>query len=162
MYDNFGPEFVNIEWTEMFLGFYRDNAGERPFISQQQQFKLQLMTQNTKDITNQIIEAITDKKGKKITLIDLSDIESAPTGQLVICQGGSTAQVGAIADSIRDGVQRATGIKPVNYDGYRNCQWIVIDYGNVMVHVFLPDIRQFYSLETLWNDAPVREIPDLD
>lgn len=118
--------------------------------------------QTTTDIMPQIIEAITDKKGKKISLIDLSGIESASTGELVICQGNSTSQVSAIADSVRDKVFEECEVKPVNYDGYRNSQWIIIDYGHIMVHIFLPQYREFYSLETLWNDAPIKNIEDLD
>ncbi len=115
-----------------------------------------------KDMTPQLIEAITDRKGKKITIIDLSGLETAPTSQLVICQGNSTSQVSAIADSVRERIQKECGLKPLNYDGYRNSQWIVIDYGHLMVHVFLPDFREFYNLEDLWNDPPMRRIPDLD
>lgn len=114
------------------------------------------------DITKTIIEAITDKKGKKITLIDLSGFESASTGKLIICQGNSTSQVSAIADSVREKVFDDCRVKPANYDGYRNSQWIIVDYGDIMVHIFLPDIRQFYSLETLWNDAPIDNLPDID
>lgn len=114
------------------------------------------------EIKPQIIEAIEDKKGKKISIIDLSAFETAPASQLVICQGSSTSQVSAIADSIREKVMEKCGIKPVNYDGYRNSQWIIIDYGYVMVHVFQREYRDFYSLETLWNDAPIENIPDLD
>lgn len=110
--------------------------------------------QNNTDITLNIIDAITDKKGKRIIAFDLSTIDSAPTGKMIICQGNSTSQVSAIADSIREKVQTETGIKPYNYEGYKNCQWIIIDYGNIMVHVFLPEFREFYSLETLWDDAP--------
>lgn len=114
------------------------------------------------DITPTIIEAITDKKGKKITLIDLSEFESASTHKLIICQGNSTAQVSAIADSIREKVLGDCKIKAINTDGYRNSQWIILDYGDIMAHVFLPEFRQFYSLESLWNDAPVENIPDID
>ncbi len=116
--------------------------------------------QDNSDITPQIIDAITDKKGKKVAIVDLSNFESASTGKLIICQGGSTSQVSAIADSVREKVQIETGVKPFNYEGYKNSQWIVIDYGNIMVHVFLPEFREFYSLETLWNDAPTKFIPD--
>lgn len=118
--------------------------------------------QDNTDITPLIIEAITDKKGKKITVIDLSSIESASTEKIIICQGNSTSQVSAIADSIREKVQETSGVKPFNYEGYKNCQWIVIDYGNIMAHVFLPDFRVFYNLEDLWNDAPSESIPDED
>ncbi|MDE6753886.1 MAG: ribosome silencing factor [Muribaculaceae bacterium] len=118
--------------------------------------------QSKKDLTSFIIEAISDKKGKKIALIDLSEFESASTGKLIICQGGSTSQVSAIADSVREVVQKNANVKPYNYEGYNNCQWIVIDYGDIMVHIFLPEYRNFYNLEDLWNDAPVEFLPDID
>lgn len=114
------------------------------------------------DIVKLITEGIQERKGKKITYIDLSDIESSPASHFIICQGTSTMQVSAIADSIRDYLLENAGIKPYNYDGYRNSQWIVIDYGDTLVHVFLPEVREMYNLEELWNDAPVTEIPDLD
>lgn len=124
--------------------------------------KLFKRMQNNSDITPNIIDAITDKKGKRIVIVDLSSFEFASTDKMIICQGGSTSQVSAIADSIREKVQAETGIKPYNYDGYKNCQWIVIDYGNIMVHVFLPEFREFYSLESLWNDAPMESIESDD
>lgn len=109
-----------------------------------------------------IIEAIQDNKGSKINVIDLSAIEGASALNFIICEGRSTTQVSAIADNIRETVQKETGRKPYNYDGYRNSQWIVIDYGDTMVHIFLPDIRDFYRLDELWSDAPSELIPDLD
>lgn len=114
------------------------------------------------DLTPDIIEAITDRKGKKITLISLEDLETAPAGNLIICQGNSTSQVAAIADSIRERVLEKRDTKPYNYEGYRNSQWIIIDYGEIMVHVFLPEYREFYNLEGLWVDAPTENLPDLD
>ncbi len=114
------------------------------------------------DLTPEIIEAITDKKGKKITIIDLSAFESASTHKLIICQGNSTSQVSAIADSVIDRVAGNCGVKASNTDGFRNSQWIIVDYGDIMVHVFLPEFREFYSLESLWNDAPSENLPDLD
>lgn len=118
--------------------------------------------QNNIDISNLLVEAIQDKKGSKITMVNLEKIESAPAMKFVICQGRSTSQVSAIADGIREDIQKATGLKPYNYDGYRNSQWIVIDYGNVFVHVFLPEYREFYNLEDLWSDADITQIPDID
>lgn len=113
-------------------------------------------------LRNAVILAIQDRKGKSITDIDLGEIESAPAREFIVCQGNSTSQVSAIADSIRENVQKTTGQKPYNYDGYRNSQWIVIDYGSLFVHVFLPDTRTYYNIEDLWNDAKITEIPDLD
>ena len=109
-----------------------------------------------------IIEAIQDRKGKDITVIDLSGLEVSNALQYVICQGNTPTQVSAIADSIRESVQERLGIKPYNYDGYRNSTWIVIDYGSVMVHVFVPDARKFYDIEQLWCDGVITEVANLD
>ncbi|MDE5978887.1 MAG: ribosome silencing factor [Muribaculaceae bacterium] len=109
-----------------------------------------------------IIEGIQERKGRSIAVVDLSEIESAPVSEFIICQGNSTQQVAAIADSVRDYLLDNYGIKPYNYDGYRNAQWIVIDYGDTLVHVFTRETRQLYNLEELWADAPITEIPDLD
>lgn len=117
---------------------------------------------NTTILTDHIIEAIQDKKGSGVTVIDLESIACASASEFIICQGKSTSQVSAIADNIREQVFEQLGIKPFNYDGYRNSQWIVIDYGNIMVHVFLPETREFYNLEDLWSDAPVHNYPDID
>lgn len=109
-----------------------------------------------------ITDAIIDRKGRSIDILDFSKLETAPARTFVICQGSSTSQVAAIADNIREEVRKNLSIKPYNYDGYRNSQWIVIDYGDLMVHVFLPEIREYYNIEDLWNDANIIRIPDLD
>ncbi len=109
-----------------------------------------------------IIEGIQEKKGKKITTVDLSNIESAASSHFIICEGQSTTQVSAIADSIREYVQEKTGVKPFGYDGYQNSQWIIIDYGSILAHVFLPEHRNYYKLEQLWNDAQLTDLPDLE
>lgn len=109
-----------------------------------------------------IVEAIQDKKGKGITIMDMSSIESAPAHEFIICEGRNPQQVAAIADNVREELLEKSGIKPYNYDGYRNSTWIVIDYGSTLVHVFIPEERDMYNLEELWSDATVAEIPDLD
>ncbi len=113
-------------------------------------------------IKDNIISAIQDRKGYDISVLDLSNVDGAPTGQFIICSGKSTTQVSSIADNVREEVQKQTGEKPINYDGYRNSQWIVIDYGDTMVHIFLPETRNFYRIEELWNDAKTTLIPNLD
>lgn len=120
------------------------------------------MNNINKEKLNEIIEAITDKKGHKISILDMQKIDTAPSTQFVICQGKSTSQVSSIADSVRERLFEKLHTKPYNYDGYKNSQWIIIDYGDVMVHVFLPEFREFYSLEELWNDADVTNLPDID
>lgn len=113
-------------------------------------------------LIKKIIEGIQEKKGKKITTVDLTKIGSASAGHFIICEGNSTMQVSSIADSIREYVRENINIKPFGYDGYQNSQWIVIDYGDILVHVFLPEYREYYKLEQLWNDAKLTDIPDLE
>ena len=123
---------------------------------------LHIKQMKEKQLIETIVEGIQEKKGKKITTVDLSDIESAAASYFVICEGQSTTQVAAIADSVREYVQQHTGIKPFGYDGYQNSQWIIIDYGSILAHIFLPEYRNYYKLEQLWNDAKLAEIPDME
>ena len=120
-----------------------------------------LKTDN-KALHNAIIAGIQDRKGYNITVVDLSDIDTAPAHEFIICQGNSNQHVSSVADSVREYLQENHGVKPYNYDGYRNSQWIVIDYGETLVHIFTPETRQLYNLEELWADAVVTEVPDLD
>lgn len=120
------------------------------------------MTQSTADLLPMIIEGIQDRKGRHISVVDLSDIESAAVSRFIICEGSSTQNVAAIADSVRESLFEKHRIKPYNYDGYGNSTWIVVDYGDTMLHVFTPDTRRLYDLEGLWSDAKISEIPDLD
>ena len=109
-----------------------------------------------------IIEGIQEKKGKSITHVDMSDIEYAAAQGFVICNGSSTMQVDSIADSIREYVEEKIGVRAYNYDGYQNSEWIVIDYGTIYAHIFLPEVRDRYRLEQLWSDARITDVPDLD
>lgn len=118
-----------------------------------------MKTINFKDT---IVEAIQDKKGTAICAIDLSAIPTAPASQFIICQGKTPAQTSAIADNIIDKAREFAGRKPDSLHGIRNGQWIIIDYGDTMVHVFTPDFREFYNLEDLWIDGDIDRIPDLD
>ena len=119
------------------------------------------MTEN-ETLVKAIIEAAQEKKGRNITHADLSDIETAATQGFVLVNGNTPIQVNAIADSIRELVEKNIGVRPFNYDGYQNSQWIVIDYGSVFAHVFLPDFRERYNLEELWADAVITQVPDID
>lgn len=95
-------------------------------------------------------------------IADLAGIEGAICNYFVICQGASPSQVEAITESITDTVRVEAGEKPVKVAGLNNAQWVAMDYSDVMVHVFLPDVRQFYDLEHLWEDAALTRIPDID
>lgn len=122
--------------------------------------KIYNMTETKTDIISEIVEALRDKKGSEIKILDLSKVDGASTSTFVIATGRSTSQVSALADSVNERIRKVIGEKPVNIDGYRNSQWIILDYGNVMVHIFLPDVRSFYRLEELWNDGEITVIPD--
>ncbi len=115
-----------------------------------------------KTIEELITEGVQDRKGHNITVVDMTAIEAAPVAKFIIAEGTSPTQVGAIADSVRDYVQRNGDIKPYNYDGYANSEWIVVDYGDVMVHIFVPEARRRYCLEELGSDAILTNIPDVD
>lgn len=116
----------------------------------------------TKVLVEKITEGIQEKKGKKIVVADLTDIDDTICKYFVICQGDSPSQLAAITDSIREYVREEAGQKPIAIDGLRNTQWIAMDYSDVLVHIFLPDVREFYNLENLWADAKLTYIPDID
>ena len=120
------------------------------------------MNQENTELTGAIIDAIQDVKGRDVTVIDLDELQGASASQYIIATGNTPTQVTAIADSVREKVQEGTGVKPYNYDGYRNSTWIVLDYGHVMVHVFVPDARNFYDIEQLWSDGVITKVADLD
>lgn len=109
-----------------------------------------------------IIDGIQNKKGRGITILNLEDIEAAPCSQFIICEANNPTQVGAIADSVTDNMLEYAGRKAEHTDGYRNREWLIIDYGDIMVHIFLKEIRTHYDLEGVWGDAKITDIPDLD
>ncbi len=115
-----------------------------------------------KQLVQAIINGIQEKKGKNITVVDLSNINDTITKYLVICEGNTPTQVSAIQDSIREFARKEAGQKPTSTDGTRNCIWVAMDYVDVIAHVFVPDAREFYDIDNLWEDAPITEIPDLD
>lgn len=116
----------------------------------------------TKTLVQKITEGIQDKKGKNIVIADLTPIEDTICKYFVICQGNSPTQVSAIVDSVKEYVRKETDAKPSCVDGQKNAQWIAMDYSDVIVHVFLPEMRDFYNLEHLWADAQLTTIPDID
>lgn len=120
------------------------------------------MQNSTKQLTDKIIEALQDKRGRNIVSIDLSHLHSSTSQAFVIATGNTPTQVSALADNVREKVQKDLDIKPVNYDGYRNSLWIVIDYGEVMVHIQVPDSRAFYDIEQLWSDGVINSVADID
>lgn len=117
---------------------------------------------DTDKLQKLIIEGIHERKGRGVTVVDMSAIESAAASRFIIACGSSSMQVAAVADSVREYVLEHGGVKPFNYDGYSNSEWIVIDYGDTLVHIFMPETRERYRLEELWSDAVITDVPDLD
>ncbi len=104
-----------------------------------------------------IIQAIHDKKGEHLISMDLRKIPEAVADFFIVCEAGSTTQVRAIGEYIRDAVKKECGEIAFHDEGYGANQWVIVDFVNVVVHVFLPETRKFYRLEELWSDAPVQE-----
>ena len=99
---------------------------------------------------------------KSIVIADLTNIDDTICKYFVICQGNSPSQVIAIVDSIKEFTRKGAGTKPSAIDGQRNAEWVAMDFSDVLVHVFLPEARNFYNLEHLWADAKLTTIPDID
>jgi ribosome-associated protein len=114
------------------------------------------LTRNSKIFKN-IIKAIQEKKGQHIISIDLKKIPEAVADFFIICEGTSTTQVKAIADSVEYEVSKSCEELPYKHEGRQTYQWVLIDYVNVVVHVMLPENRRFYKLEDMWSDAPQEE-----
>jgi ribosome-associated protein len=104
-------------------------------------------------------EAALDKKGEQVVLLDMRNISSF-TDFFVVVSGSSEPQLKAIASSIRERVRESTGLRPVAEDGFPASQWVIIDYGSVIVHIFHTEKRDLYGLEDLWNDARRIEIAE--
>jgi ribosome-associated protein len=104
-----------------------------------------------------ILQAIQDKKGEQIVSLDLRNIKDAVADYFIICEASSTVQVKAIADHVMEHTQKTIGEKPWHNEGMNNMEWVLIDYVNVVVHVFLKEVRRFYQLEELWSDATILE-----
>ena len=115
-------------------------------------------SQSVEDMGKLVVEAIREKKGHQILSIDLSQIEHAICDTFIICHGESTTQVGAIVDSIEKKPKTEAGIRPHHVEGVQNSQWVLLDYFDVLVHVFLEDFRSFYKLEELWADGKVKAL----
>jgi ribosome-associated protein len=118
--------------------------------------------EQTEILVEAVIRGIQEKKGKKIRTVDLTQLSGAVCQYMVICEGNSLTQLSSLSDSVWDIVRTDAREKPLSMDGGRNSAWIGMDYGTVLVHIFMPELRSFYNLENLWADSKIVEIPDLD
>ena len=102
-----------------------------------------------------IVEAAQDKKARNIVALDLSKFDGAVCPAFVICNADSTTQVEAIAHGIEEKTEKDLGEKVWRVEGLTNSVWVVMDYGDVLVHIFQTEMRDFYKLDELWADAPL-------
>jgi len=123
------------------------------------QGKLKCMTREpyeSEELVSLIIQGMEDTKAKNIMILDLQDIEHAITNYFVICHGSSKPQLEAIADAVIGKTIKGVKAKPWHKEGFENAEWILLDYVDVVVHIFKEDRRKFYQLEKLWADAVVK------
>ena len=112
----------------------------------------------TEELVEVVVEGIQDKKGEDIVVLDLRKIKSAVCSFFVVCHGNSDRQVEALADSVKQMVRKKVNDSPIGSEGTSNAEWVLLDYFDVIVHIFKKETRDFYQLEELWADAEIKEI----
>jgi len=114
-----------------------------------------------KSLVSHIVAACQEKKARNIVVVDMTELPGTICQYFVICEGNTPTQVSAISEEIVDYLKKKQE-RPISIDGLRESRWVGIDYGTVIVHVFLPELREFYNIEHLWADAKLENIPDID
>ena len=108
---------------------------------------------SSKGLITNIIKSIEEVKGEEVILIDMKKIDNSPCDYFIVCDGSSNTQVNAIVSKIKKNVSKLLSEKPLNIEGLENCKWVLIDYIDIVVHVFQKEIRLYYNIENLWGDA---------
>lgn len=109
-------------------------------------------------LVQKIVSSIDEVKGIDVNLLDLRKIKNTVCGFFVICTGTSNTHVAAITNSIKKNVSKTLKEKPYSMEGIENQEWVLIDYVEVVVHIFQKNVREFYDIENLWGDAKISEI----
>jgi len=113
---------------------------------------------NNDDLLSNIIKGIEEVKGNDIDILDLREIHNSSCDYFIICNGNSNTQVNAIVNSVQKTVSKAIQDKPWHIEGADNAEWVLMDYVNIVVHVFQKNIREYYNIESLWGDAKITTI----
>ena len=111
---------------------------------------------------NSIIKGILEKKGDEVVCIDLSQVENAICDCFVICHGNSNTQVNAIAEAIEKETAKQLNVRPLSVEGRGSAEWVLLDYGQTVVHVFQKPFRMRYQLEELWGDGKVTRMEEFN
>jgi ribosome-associated protein len=109
-----------------------------------------------------VVAGMQEKKGKDIKVLDLRKLNSSFADFFVVCHGNSDRQVNAIVDSVEELIRDKCKEKPYHIEGKERAEWILMDYINVVVHVFVEEKRNFYAIEDLWGDAEITEFQSID
>jgi ribosome-associated protein len=126
------------------------NKGKKPV-------KVRSKKENT-GLLDAIVDGLQEKKAKNITILNLTNLSNPVTDYFVVADADSRTHVEAIADSVEEVVMKKTGEKPYHSEGHQVGEWILVDYINIVVHVFQREIREFYNIEGLWADAETTQI----
>lgn len=113
---------------------------------------------NTDQLIATIIQGIEEVKGEDIQLLDLREIDNTVCDYFIVCSGTSNTQVNAISGSVQKIVSKELKDKPWHIEGQSNAEWVLMDYVNVVVHIFQKQFREYYDIESLWGDAKITEI----
>jgi ribosome-associated protein len=113
----------------------------------------------TLQLARYAVDAVLDKKARDVVVMDMRNVSSV-ADYFVVCTGESDRQVKAIADAVREEVREACSELPWHTEGTNHLQWVLLDYVDVVVHVFDEERRTFYDLERLWGDAPHEGVPE--
>lgn len=114
-------------------------------------------SKQTQELHRLIIEAISDKKGQKTVSLDLRKVEDTIADYFIVCEADNMTQVKAIADQVNYSVKQELSEYPLHTEGLNNLEWVLIDYFDIVVHVFYHEKRGFYEIEELWSDAEITE-----
>jgi ribosome-associated protein len=109
-------------------------------------------------LSEAIVEALLDKKAFEPVILNFTRINSSLCDAFIICHGSSRTQTEALADGVITGVKKKTGLSPYHREGFENAEWILIDYADIIVHIFQETKRKFYNLEQLWGDAEIVKV----
>jgi ribosome-associated protein len=113
---------------------------------------------NYEQLLQYIIEGLQEKKGKNIINIDLRKLAYTACDNFIICHGDSGTQVKALAGSVEDKVDEKLALRVKHREGLENASWILLDYGDIVIHIFIKEARDYYKLEDLWGDADINPI----
>lgn len=104
-----------------------------------------------------IVQALLEKQGDGVVCIDLRKVNHALFDYYIICSGNSKAHIQTLCDFVQEKTQRSANVRPLHVEGLENCEWVLLDYADILVHIFRPEAREYYNIEALWSDAGIQK-----